>query len=106
MELVDEPERAIAQAAALDVARAAHRLARDADLARGRLVEPAEQLQQRGLARARRADDREPIALRDRELHAPQHLDLAAHVREDLREPQRLEHGPSARSFVCSSHHI
>ena len=44
MELIDEAERAVAEPPALDVARTRHRLARNADLARRRLVEPAEQL--------------------------------------------------------------
>ncbi len=92
VKLVHEPERAIAQAAALDVARAAHRFAGDAHFAGGRLVEPAEQLQQRRLAGAGRADDRDAIALRDPELDAAQHFDLAADVRERLHEAERLEH--------------
>ena len=58
----------------------------------GRLVEPAEELQQRRLAGPRRADDRDSIALRDFELDAAQHFDLAADVRERLHETDRLEH--------------
>ncbi len=93
MELIDEPERAIAQPAALDLAERAHRLAGDDDRPRRRVVEPAEQLQQRRLAAARGADDRETLAGAHREVDAAQHLDAPARVRERLDESARLEHG-------------
>ena len=98
VELVDEAERAIAQPAAVRVAQRAHRLADDAHLAGRRLIETADELQQRRLARARRADDRDAIALRDGELDAAQHFDVAADVAERLDEPARLEHRCCAHS--------
>ena len=91
MELIDEAERTIAQPAALRVAQRAHRLADDAHLACRRLIEAADELQQRRLARARRADDRDAIALGDGELDAAQHLDVAPDVAERLDELAGLE---------------
>ena len=54
MELIDEAHRLIAQPAALGVAQLIHGGACDADRAAGRQIEAAEQLQQRGLSRARK----------------------------------------------------
>ena len=62
VELVDEAERAVAQRAARGVRQRAHLLAGDVDLARGRRVEAAEQVQQRALAGAGRAEDRDGLA--------------------------------------------
>ena len=62
MELIDEPDRAIAQVAALGVAQPVHGGARDLDRAAGRQIEAAQQLQQRRLARSRRADDGDALA--------------------------------------------
>src|SRR5579863_1303821 len=52
MELVDESERAVAQLAPLLLAQAVNVASIDQHLAAGRLIEPAENLQQRGLAGA------------------------------------------------------
>mgnify|MGYP003694099335 CR=1 FL=1 len=63
MELVDEAERAVAHAAALGLGQRRRSAAPSTrDLARGRRVEAAQQMQQRALARARSADDRDPLA--------------------------------------------
>ena len=52
------------------------------DLAGGRAVEPADQVEQGGLAGAGRPHQRDEVALRDVEREPVQHLDrlLAAHV--------------------------
>src|SRR5690606_26723277 len=100
MKLVDEAERTVAQAATLDVAGLRHGAADDEHLTGGRIVEAAQELQQRRLARARRADDRDAVAARDAEVDAAQHLDLAADVREGLDEPSGLEHRAAALIHV------
>ena len=68
MKLIDEAERAVAQRAALALAEIDECRGRRPAPARGRPVETAQDLQQRRLARARRADDREALAGRDRKL--------------------------------------
>src|SRR5690606_27727908 len=62
VELVDEPEHAVAEHAALALRQASDVLAVDLDQARRRSIEAAEQVQQRALARARSADDRHLLA--------------------------------------------
>src|ERR1019366_9490129 len=74
MKLVDEADAAIAQGPALAFRERVNIAPVDLDLAGVRSIEAAENLQQRGLARARGADDREPLAA----------LDLELHTREDL----------------------
>src|SRR5688572_2043496 len=91
MELIDEAERAIAQPASIRIAQRAHRFAGDAHLACRRLIEAANELQQRRLPGARRADDRDAIAFSDRQLDAAQNLDVAADVAERLDEAVCLE---------------
>ena len=78
MELVDEAQRAVAHAAALRLGQRRERRALDEHLAGGRRVEPAEQVQQRALARARRADDRDALAARNVEIDAQQHRHVRA----------------------------
>ena len=70
MELIDEPDRAIAQPAALGVAQLVHGGARDVDRAPGRQIEAAQQLQQRRLTRAGRPDDGDALA-RAHRIEAP-----------------------------------
>ena len=48
----------------------------DVNLAGAGRVQPAEEVQQRALARSRRADDRDALAHADVEVHAVQHLDV------------------------------
>ena len=62
VELVDEAERAVAHARRVPSPSARRSRALDADLARRRRVEPAQQVQQRALAGARGADDRDALA--------------------------------------------
>src|SRR5688572_11416435 len=56
--------------------------AADLDRAAGRLIEPAEQVEQRGLAGTRRAHQGQEIALRNVERHALEHVDALAAARE------------------------
>ena len=82
VELVDEPKRTVARGAALGFVLAAYVLAQDADLAPGRLIQAAEQVQQRALARTRGPDDRNALPDRDVEIDAQQHrhFDLALKI--------------------------
>ena len=76
MELVDEAERAVAQLAARLLVERVDVAAGDLHDTRGRTVEPAEDLQQRGLAGARRTDDRQAFAGANAQVHALQHLQV------------------------------
>jgi hypothetical protein len=73
VELVDEAQGAVAHAPALRLGQRHERSALDRHLARARRVEPAEEVQQRALARARRADDRDALARRHVQVDAEQH---------------------------------
>ena len=76
MELVDEAERAIAQHPRAPLAQRVNVLPVDPHLCPVvGAIQPAENLQQRRLAGAGRADDCEPLAASDSEVHAPQHLE-------------------------------
>ena len=70
VKLVDKPDVTIAQFGARHLVAAVHGLAVDKDLALRRVVETAQDLQQRGLARARRADDRDSFRRRNVEVNA------------------------------------
>ena len=62
MELVDEAERLVAQSAALGVGQRRHGPSHHLDFARRGRVEPAQKVQQRALARAGGADDRDDLS--------------------------------------------
>src|SRR3954467_3058815 len=76
MELVDEAERAVAHRTALRFTQAAECRAVDDDLAARGRIEPTEEVQQRALAGAGRADDRDALAALYREIDAQQHRHL------------------------------
>jgi len=63
------------------------------DLPGGRLVEAADEIQQRRLARARRPHERDEIALGNVESEPVQHLDLLLAALVDLRHVVDLNHG-------------
>ena len=75
MKLIHEAQRAIAQLAARGIRQQVDLLACNRHRARGRQIQSAEQLQQRGLARAGRADDCDALARGDLQVDAFQHLD-------------------------------
>ena len=75
MELVDEADHAIAQRAALRFGKGVQVATVDFDAAGVGPVEAAEDLQQRRLARTRRADDGEALAGAHIEVQATQHLE-------------------------------
>ena len=78
--LEHEPGALAPQAGRGVVREAADLLALEEDLARRRLVEPAEQLEQRALARPRRAHERDELAGHHLQAHAADGLDgLAGH---------------------------
>ena len=100
VELIHEAERAIAQLVALALLQFRERLAEQRHAAGARLVEPAEHVQQRALARPRRPDDRQLLAAMHLQLRVVQHLDVEAALHEGLRNPPM----PAARR-PCHSHH-
>src|SRR5262245_13621685 len=91
MELEHEADLAIAK---LGEASRAHRgqlLAVEADRARGRKIERPEDLQERRLADAGRADDRDHIAGCEREIDVPQHRQWLTVVDVRLAEAADLD---------------
>ena len=82
--LEDEAGPVAAQAGRLVVGQLADDLALEDDLAGRRLVEPAEQLEERGLARARRAHQGDELAGLDRQRDAAQGLDAGSAERVGL----------------------
>jgi hypothetical protein len=70
-----KPVRSRRSVVARVVGQAADRLALERDLAGRRPVEPAEQLEQRRLAGARRSHQRDELALGDAQRHAAQRVD-------------------------------
>src|SRR5690606_25203114 len=61
------------------------------DLAGGGEVEPAEDVEQGGLAAARGAENDDQLALRQVQIHAAQRVHLGRATAVDLREPARAE---------------
>ncbi len=93
MELVDEADRVVAQLAPFLLAEQMNVLAVDEDLATRRLVEPAEDLQQRRFSGTRSADDREPLAREDRDIHGRQHFQRGGPLLELSCDVACLENG-------------
>src|SRR5581483_10335607 len=91
--------RSIAERRALLVRLAVDGLAGDEHGAARRLVERAEEMEQRALPRAARADDRHHLAARHLKIHAVQHGDLAAVAPRLLcRQLTRFQRDHSCRS--------
>ena len=90
-----KPERAIADLAAAALGLRGQRGAVDPHLARGRRVEPAEKVQQRALARAGRADDRDPLSGADGEIDALQHRHFERPAAVRLGESAAFDDGAS-----------
>ena len=85
--LEDEADRAAAQQREVAVVERVEAGAVDLDPALGRPVEAGEDVQQRGLARARRAHDGGEAAGRERDVDAAQGVDGGGAVAEALDEP-------------------
>ena len=70
------------------------------DLARGRAVDAGDQVQQRGLARARRPHQRHELALGHVQVDAVEHLDLQAVALIDLANVLHADGGGRGRASV------
>src|SRR5205814_783719 len=81
--LEDVAERAQAELGQVAIRESAEVVAVVLDLARARLVEPAEQLEQAGLPGAARSLERQELALRDREVDAGERLHEPIALLED-----------------------
>ena len=94
VELVQEAERPVAQTGERALPHRVHPLSAQADLAGRRGIEPAEQVQQRALARTGTADDSDTLAGTHLEVDAAQHGHLAQRraLAIDLRQPAAFEH--------------
>ncbi|MCY1558036.1 hypothetical protein D9M68_949380 [compost metagenome] len=92
MELVDKAQRAVAHHIALALAQRRERLAEQRDAARVGIVEPAQHMQQRALARAGRADDGDLLAGIDAHVHAAQHFDIESALAKTLGQALRHQH--------------
>src|SRR5207248_11785267 len=76
VELVNEPERAVARNAALGFGLLADVVTENANLAARRAIEAPEEMQKRALPRPRRADDGDSFS--------PLHVDIDSHEHGDL----------------------
>jgi hypothetical protein len=93
MELVDEAHGAIPEPPPGRLAERGDFLAIDPDLAGGRVVQAAEQLQQGRLAGARSPDDRDPLAGLDLEVEVLEHGERDGPLPELLAQASAGEHG-------------
>ncbi len=91
MELKDEADLAIAEGHARLVVHLVDLGVTDPHAPGVEAVEPAHHVQQRALADARRADDREHLALLDLEIEAAQHVDPRRRRRIRLDEARDLD---------------
>ena len=98
MELVDETERAVAHASALRLAQLRHRRAVDEHLAGAWRIEAAEQMQQRALARPRRADHGDALTGRYAEIDPHQHRHVERSAVIGLGQCPALEHRHGSHS--------
>jgi hypothetical protein len=96
VELVDKPQRGVAHAPALRLVHRAERPALHAHAAGRRCIQPAEQVQQRALARARLAHDRHALARAHGEVHAREYLHRLRPV-VGLRQPPAGENRRTGR---------
>ena len=67
-------------------------IAADADFARGWLIQAADQIEQRGLAGARRPHQRDEITLRNIQRQPVQHFDFLLAARVGLSDVVDLDH--------------
>ena len=74
----------------------------DLDVAAGRRVESAHQVEQRRLSGARRPHQRQEVALRDLEVDALQHVDALAAAREVLVDVWDPDEGRSVIFSTCA----
>ena len=91
VELIDEAHGGVAQRAALGVAEFVHRGAGDAHRSLRRQIQPAEHLQQGGLAGSGGADDGDAFAAAHRDRGAAQDLQRGRPLDELLDEAGALE---------------
>src|SRR3972149_3239314 len=91
MELIDETQRLVTQFTALGFVERLDVAAADFDLAAGRGVETAEQVQQRALARTRRADDCDVFAFAHRQVDAEQNRHFYLALQVDLAQTAARE---------------
>ena len=95
-ELENESDLVAAQARQFVIGEPAQAASVDFDLARRRGVQPADQIQQRRFARARRPDDGHHLAARDGQIHVLQRRDRAFAFKNlaDVREADQLSRAP------------
>src|SRR5439155_15838221 len=102
-ELEDEPGAVAPEPGRRLVSEAADHLALEDHLAARRPVEPAEQLEERALARSRRAHEGDELALLDRQGDAAQRLDRRFAQSIALREVAGLEDRRHGRSVSTTA---
>ena len=79
-------------------------IARDGNGARGRHVEAAEQIEQRGLSRAARAHESHEVALVDVEIQALQDVNLFATAAVGLIQSAHADEALRSRASIDSNH--
>ena len=102
VKLVNEADRAVAQFAARGFTQLRHRLALNVHFTAGGQVQPAQHLQQGGLAGTGRPHDRHPFTTLHSEIHAIEHAQHAGAGAELLHETLGLQHGNRGRHEVHS----
>src|SRR3954471_11647627 len=102
--LEDEAESITAQPGAALVVQAADLLPLDDDRARGRPVEPGEQVHQRGLARPRRTHDRGELAGGERHGHAAERVHRGLALAVDPGQVRGRDDGSVGRSRNGEAH--
>ena len=104
MELIDEAERAVAQLAARGIGELGHLLPGHIDLPRGGGIQAAQQMQQRALSRARRADNGHGLARLHRQVQPVEyrrlHLSFGVGLGQ-LLGAHDFARGASAAAFQC-----
>src|SRR5690606_18670243 len=103
VELEDEADVPRAPAREAGAAEAADCRAADVDRAARRRVEATQQVEQRGLARPRRAHERQEITLRNVEIHALEHVDALASAREVLLDTTNTNERSRVRHCCCTT---
>ena len=100
VELVDEAEVFVAQPPLRGRIQPAQLAAHQLHRAAGGRIEAAQHVQQRALARAGGADDRQRLAGVDFQVHPAQHLDVEVALVEAAREPLPGQHHAGVRQLA------
>ena len=100
MELVDKAQMLVAQRTLLLRAELVQGLAHEADAAGGGCIQPAQQVQQGGLARTRGADNRQCLARLNLQIHSLQHGHIQLAFGKALGQAACLQHALAHHNII------